>query len=179
MTSRLCPSRPDPPAEDELRNLAAELSDEERHVLLQHGRGAILRYLRDHEGEGNYTAGWRPALVRRRPVRERDGLAALPPPSPRIICARSAIPVTAWSATKSSARAAAGTRATSSRRRRRPASAIDQQRVARLTRWRAAARQARVAERQRGGLVRMRARFGNLRHSSNKRTVNRYFVADQ
>lgn len=45
-----------PPTEAQFEALAAGLSDEERHVLLQHGTEApFCGIFVDHEGEGNYT----------------------------------------------------------------------------------------------------------------------------
>ena len=45
-----------PPSEDELRGLAAELNDEERHVLLDHGTEApFCGIFLDEKREGAYT----------------------------------------------------------------------------------------------------------------------------
>ena len=45
-----------PPTAAQIEELAADLRDEERHVLLQHGTEApFCGIFVDHEGEGNYT----------------------------------------------------------------------------------------------------------------------------
>ena len=45
-----------PPTDEQVQTLAAGLSDEERHVLLQHGtEAAFCGVFVDHKGEGLYT----------------------------------------------------------------------------------------------------------------------------
>ena len=118
-----------PPTDEQFQALVADLDEEEKHVLLEHGTEApFCGVFLDREARGRvHLPAVRPAVVQRRDqVRKRHRLAELHPAvRGGASRGRSATPATAWSAPRSSARAAERTRATSfPTGRRRPASAI-------------------------------------------------------
>ena len=99
-----------PPSEDELRDLAADLGDEERQVLLEHGTEApFCGIFLDQKRRASTPAGCAGCRCSRAAPSSKAAPAgrASPRPSPRTTCARSATPATAWCAPRSSAPAAA------------------------------------------------------------------------
>ena len=155
-----------PPSEDQLRDLEADLSDDERHVLLEHGTEApFCGVFLDEKRAGLYTCRLcgLPLFHGGQEVRERHRLAelhfaVLGRPSRRPF----ATPATAWSGPRSSAPAADRTRAMSSpTARRRPASDIASIRQPRVhAQRRSAARQARPGRARRGAVAGLKVELG-------------------
>src|SRR5215216_4838536 len=89
-----------PPTDDQLRDLAAELSDEERHVLLEHGTEApFCGIFLDEKRPGVYTCRLcgLPLFHGGQKFESGTGWPSFTSPLPRTTSAPSATPATAWS----------------------------------------------------------------------------------
>ena len=116
-----------PPSKDELRGLIADLSEEEQHVLLEHGTEApFCGVFLDEKRQGVYTCRLcgLPLFKAGTKFESGTGWPSFTNPSRKTISDQFATRATAWSAPRSSAPVAARIRGMSfPTARRRPASA--------------------------------------------------------